>query len=176
MLKVSLKNQPPENILPWLTYVELLTEKLYNQAGNTSMSVLNQSQTTATWWDRYVLKLDFEAVFHREIVTSAWEKPCWYARTIIPMTTYKSHKLLFDKLRFESLGKLIFGNNKIKRESLEYYSINKQDIEFQWLTRDLYKESEILWVRRSVFYLPTNAKFYLVEILLPDLEKYTCQN
>ena len=75
MLKVSLKNQPPENILPWLTYVELLTKKLYNQAGNTSMSVLNQCLTTATWWDRYVLKLDFEAVFHRDIVIQSFHWP-----------------------------------------------------------------------------------------------------
>ena len=89
---------PPRNLLPWLTYVDFLTKKLYDKSGHTSLSVLEQRWDTVSWWDRYVLGLDFGLILHRDIVTSAWGEPCWYARTVIPLATYQADSALFDRL------------------------------------------------------------------------------
>ncbi|MDP3704636.1 MAG: chorismate lyase [Legionellaceae bacterium] len=166
---------PPRKLLPWLTYVDFLTKKLYEKSGHTSLSVLSQGWGMASWWDRHVLGLDFGQVFHRDIVTSAWDESCWYARTVIPLATYQADSTLFDRLKTETLGALIFEGTKIKRVSLVHYPINKQMIEFQWLTTTMYGDSDILWVRSSAFTLASGDLFYLIEILLPGLETYLCQ-
>lgn len=169
---IKTANTPSKEILPWLTYVDLLTEKLYKKSGETKLLVLQERYMPANWWDRYVLKLGVGMVFCREIVTSAWGEPCWYARTIIPSSTLEANSALFARLKKETLGELIFGDNNIQRESLSYYSISKKDIEFYWLEKDLCKTADFLWVRLSEFTLKNKDPFYLVEILLPGLERY----
>lgn len=165
---------PSRELLPWLTYVDFLTKKLYEKSGHTSLSVLDQRWNTANWWDRYVLGLDFDQVFHREIVTSAWDVPCWYARTIIPLATYQADSVLFERLKTETLGTLIFEGTQIQRVSLVHYPINKQSIEYHWLTAATIHDAETLWVRLSTFTLASQVHFYLLEILLPGLETYLC--
>lgn len=175
---------PSRELLAWLTCVDFLTKKLYDRSGHTHLVVLDQSWGMANWWDRYVLNLDFGQVMHREIVTLAWDDPCWYARTIIPVAMYQAQHRLFDRLNTETLGALIFEGTQLQRIALVYYPIDKRAIEYHWLTEAMHREAETLWVRRSTFRLAdlpvpddvvvSHAEFYLVEVLLPGLEKYIC--
>lgn len=171
-------NQAPDNLLPWLTFVGFITKKLHAKSGNTNLSVLSQRWDSTHWWDRHVLNLDFGRVMYREIVTCAWDKPCWYARTILPLATYQANPQLFDRLQTQTLGDLIFNGADIKRVALRHYPINRHSIEYHWLTDSMgHVDTNVLWVRLSTLALINQIdkpEFYLVEILLPGLETYLC--
>lgn len=163
--------QPGESLKPWLTYTQMLTSRLYAVSKSADLQVLSNNFIMPTWWDKYILKTDSPEVFVREITISAYTVPCWFARTIIPSTIYKKHEQLFLKLNEVSLGELIFGNYGIRRQQLNYYCINKLNIEYHWLPKNVYTGSDDLWMRLSEFAVGEDV-FYLAEIFLPGLEKY----
>lgn len=160
---------PPANILPWLAYTHSLTEKLNALTGNTRLDVLHQSWDKPNAWDLHVLSLDCDQVMHREIAMRSFDSVCWYARTILPLSTYQSNKVLFDRLQNESLGELIFKSQQIERLSLTHYAISPESIEYTWLNKNLHEDAPILWVRLSEFQVNHDSSFYLLEILLPGL-------
>ncbi len=168
---VTMKRKPPKKLLPWLHYVDFLTDKLKSEAGDARLEVLSQRWASANWWDKHALKVQDVQVMHREIVMWAFEKPCWYARSIIPISTYEADTALFDRLRKESLGHLIFNGSMIKRHGMVIYPINDQSIEYYWLTDSMRQEASELWVRLSEFMVHDRWPFFLLEILLPGLEK-----
>lgn len=172
MQPIGLPLTPPAYLLPWLTYVKFLTEKLQTIAGDATLEVINQHWERPTWWDCYVLQLTETSVLHREILMHAHQQPCWYARTIIPESTYQADVKLFDRLNRESLGNLIFQGNKIQRASICHYAIDAKAIEYHWLTQSMHQQASVLWARLSEFQLKTKDSFFLIEILLPGLEQY----
>lgn len=167
----SLNCKPPQYLQSWLTYTKMLTKKLYSKSQDTSLNVLQNGIIQPTWWDKYTLGITDDVIFNREITISAHSIPCWYARTIIPINTFYNHKKLFSRLDTESLGDLIFGNNNIKRNQLKYYCIGEENIEYHWLANSIYNDSTNLWTRLSEFEI-LHDNFYLLEIFLPELEKY----
>lgn len=163
---------PPQYLLPWLTCTTYLTEKLFSRSGNTRLQVCQQIWESANDWDKQNLALKDERVLHRDIVTYAWDHACWFARSILPEATYQAHEDLFARLNHEPLGNLIFHAQDIQRLSLRTYSITSQAPESTWLPHALRSEQG-LWLRLSVFQVKEAERFYLVEILLPDLERYS---
>jgi len=162
----------PASLLPWLTYQHSLTERLTARAGNTHLDVLDQRWESPDWWDKQVLNTKDSTVLHREIVMWASGEPCWYARTIIPQETYIANSELFDRLKKESLGVLIFTESVIKRTSLFHYAIDDKSIEYHWLNKTLSCKATTLWVRMSVFTIHNELNFYLIEIMLPGLMRF----
>ena len=163
----------PKWLLPWITYTQFLTKRLEAITGNTRIAVINEGIISSRWWDRYKLHIGFEPVFVREIIAYAHTDKCWYAQTIIPNTTYTKHYNLFSELGTITLGDLIFGDYQITRNSLTIYEINHSNIEFYFLDKSLLNTSKQLWARISEFLVKQEDKFYLLEIFLPDLEKYS---
>lgn len=163
---------PPKMLLPWLVYQQSLTKKLKIAAGDARMDVLSQREETSDAWDLYKLKLKHTPVVHREILMWAFDSPCWYARTIIPSSTQQAHAALFDRLKAEPLGQLIFNGTAIKRASLIHYAISSQSMEYQWLNESMHQGESRLWVRLSEFTVKPHHPFFLVEILLPGLLRY----
>jgi chorismate--pyruvate lyase len=172
-LFLPVNGQLPSALLPWVTHQQSLTERLQAKAKQTRLQVLGQRWGVSNWWDKYVLNLDCESVLHREILMWAGQDACWYARTIIPKATYLEDTLFFDRLENESLGALIFNEAKIKRVSMTYYPIGEQSIEYHWLDQSLHCSAEVLWVRMSSFTFNGSSPFFLIEILLPALERFS---
>ncbi len=162
--------QPPSNLSSWLTCDNSLTNKLKAVTGNAKLQVLDQRWVFPDWWDKNVLKVTVEAVFHREIIMWSKKHACWFARTIIPYESYQTDAQFFNRLETESLNELIYNNPQVKRTSLLNYSINAQSLEYHWLDEPLHQNAESLWVRLSTFTLHNGFHFYLVEIFLPGLE------
>ena len=160
---------PPATIIPWLAYTRSLTEKLNALTGDARLDVLHQSWDKPNSWDKKVLFLDCDQVMHREIAMWSLDSVCWYARTILPISTYQSNKALFERLQNESLGQLIFNSQQIERLSLTHYAISPDSIEYSWLNSNFHEDAPILWVRLSEFQVNHDSSFYLVEILLPGL-------
>lgn len=163
---------PPQHLLPWLTYTGYLTEHLYAKSGHTALQIVQQIWEPSNAWDHQRLGLASQQVLHRDIVICAWERPCWFARTILPESTYQAHVNLFDRLNVEPLGNLIFHTQSIQRLSFEYYPVTSTCLEYTWLPETIDTQQQDLWVRLSTFQVEFAERFYLVEILLPDLEQY----
>ena len=167
---LSNEQKPPEKLLPWLTYVHFLTDKLKSATGDARLEVLRQEWVKRNWWDKHTLGIQDELVLHREILMWSQANLCWYARTIIPESTYKTNTDLFDRLRKESLGHLIFQGSVIHRQQMYYYSITQDRIEYHWLNDVMHQHTKELWVRLSEFSVQEKGSFFLTEILLPGLE------
>lgn len=163
---------PPPYLVPWMACQASLTEKLTFVAGQAKIEVLAQHWRLADWWDQHVFRLPRQVVYHREIVMRSHDRPCWYARTIIPEKTYHASAPLFDRLKTESLGRLIFNENIIKRVQLMAYPVTKESIEYYWLKSCWIAGETVLWARLSTLMIDVYP-FFLVEILLPGLEGYT---
>lgn len=163
---------PPPHLLPWVTYTGYMSEQLRAKSGQAILQVLQQTWEPANTWDQQILSISAEQVLHRDIAMLAWEQPCWFARTILPETTYQEHLALFQRLEHEPLGNLIFHTQSIKRLELRYYPITTQSPEYSWLPKTIDTHQQELWLRLSVFQVQNAELFYLVEILLPALEQY----
>ncbi len=169
---------PPQHLLPWLTCRTNLTEQLHAKSGDTALHVIQQTWEPANAWDRQMLSLEPGQVLHRDIVMRAWQQPCWFARTILPEKTYQAHLSIFERLKHESLGNLIFQTPSIQRLALRHYAIEPSSPEYTWLSASTQVDAQQLWARLSEFLVRDGAEdhdvtlFYLVEILLPHLEQY----
>ncbi|WED44127.1 chorismate--pyruvate lyase family protein [Legionella cardiaca] len=162
-------SSPPKVLLPWLKHEFSLTDKLKNEVGDASLTILNQQWKNPSWWDKFALGISTSSVMHREIIMSAHGTPCWYARTIIPDSCYQKNFLFFNRLNQESLGVIIFNTPQVKRNLMLQYAINASSLEYYWLPHlPMLTESKDLWSRLSIFSLQENVFFYLVEIFLPD--------
>jgi chorismate--pyruvate lyase len=167
---LPIQGNVPKKLLPWLSYVDFLTAKLKTEVGDARLEVLDQRWASVGWWEQFILQIKDERVLQREILMWAFDQPCWYARTIIPATTYQADQTLFERLRKESLGHLIFNGTSIKRHQKINYLINQESIEYHWLNEHMHQQRQELWVRLSEFLLHDTWSFFLVEILLPGLE------
>lgn len=163
---------PPEVLLPWLTWERSLTHKLPGAAGDARLDVLSQEWGEADVWDQARLNLSQGLVMHRNIVMWAFDSPCWYARTIVPKATYEWNENTFLRLETEPLGSLIFGGTDIKRNFLMHYAVSSSSIEYAWLQPWMHQEAPVIWVRLSEFQMKQGGVFFLVELLLPGLMEY----
>lgn len=170
---LKLERKPSSALLPWLTYQNSLTERLQAKAGNTYLDVLGQDWHAPTIWEKEVLSISDKSVFCREIVMQAFTTPCWYARTIIPQSSYEAGIDIFVRLKNESLGLLIFSEVRIKRVSLMHYPIDTQCMEYYWLDETMHAGSKLLWARLSVFLIDETFPFCLIEIMLPGIMRYS---
>ena len=180
----NVQSEPPKFLLPWINCDTFLTEKLKNKAGDARLQVLTHCWDEANEWDMKSLSIPKDPLIRREILMWAWDDICWYARTLIPSSTYHANPLLFDRLQNESLGNLIFHTTKIHRLHRVVYPIHKTSFEYSWLTERMRADADVLWVRRTTFgvqdsapaetmnEIPYSFSFFLVEIFLPGLSRY----
>jgi chorismate lyase len=163
----------PVKLNPWICHQASLTEKLRQIAGEAVVQVISQGWTNPGIWDTQVLHGSDRRIWCREIIMSANAVSCWYARSVFPEATYAAHPAFFEQLKRVSLGELIFNSPAIQRESMIDYAIDGNALEYQWLPDSIKPDpAQRLWLRRSTFTMDRAAPFYLMELFLPDLERY----
>lgn len=170
---LSKQKLPPEKLLPWLTYTGIMTEKLSAITGESDLKVLRQQRIACSSWEHEMLIINEPEVISRDICISSKEIIYWYARTIIPLSTYNNHSDFFCRLTNESLGKIVFDDDRVYRQSLTFYPINNMNNEFHWFKFSNDLQQQTLWVRRSHFIMDDKTSFHLLEILLPALLRLT---
>lgn len=160
----------PQALMPWLMQQTSLMQQLKRLAGDAQLIVLKQQWQSPSWWDKYALGLEPQVnkLFQREVLISAHNRPCWYARTLIPEHSFQKKLAFFTRLQEKSLGELIFNEPSVARLQHLHYAIDKHCLEYYWLPEALVKADMLFWVRVAVFTLD-NLPFYLIEILLPEL-------
>ena len=164
----------PARLVPWVMCQTSLTERLRSHAHEVRLQIIEQGFGPPNIWDKNVLQMKNVAVFHRDIVLWAGDEACWYARTIIPDTSYQAQDAFFNRLQKEPLGALIFDNPHVVRIHRVDYPIDKRSLEYHWVMNVMAVNAELptmLWTRLSV-YTYDEVPFYLVEIFLPAVEKY----
>jgi chorismate--pyruvate lyase len=106
-------------------------------------------------------------VFHRHVFLRDGDTADIFARTIMPMTTYRTMRQRFDGLGNRSLGEMLFKDPSIKRGPIEVALCQPQHGLFQWATAHLSNKPKAMWGRRSCFFI--EDKMILVnEIFLPS--------
>ncbi len=158
-------NSLPTEKFEWLSYTDVLTERLRKQSAQVEMTVLSHEWVPSNWWERSVLHLNTDLI-RRDILMQAEGKPRWFARTIIPKITYALDPAFFDRLYNEPLGKLIFNESRVVRHMIHSYGIDNRHLEFYWLNRDWFKNSDGIWMRLSFLEFMQAAPFYLAEIFI----------
>ena len=161
--------QPSNSLLEWLNCESFLTEKLKSLTGDATLRLLSQSLVKTSDWEHMILGVDDPFVLRREILMSSNKIPCWYARTVLPNSTYTANVDLFARLKHETLGHLIFSDAQITRASIKKYSITESCTEFSWLVPFLGQLPGALWMRRSTFHIHKTWPFFLMELYLPGL-------
>lgn len=163
------KENPPQTLLTWLEHASSLTNKLKDKLGEAKLLLLNQEVIPNAWWLKHYLGVNSVSVISREILMLSHELPYWYARTFIPIETYRANKAMFDELSHKTMGALIFGDYGVKRIDAKAYCVDKLAFEYQWAKKFVPFEVETLWVRLATYEVCDNHLFYLCEVLLPTL-------
>ena len=164
-------HKAPTAIEPWLSYDKPLTDKLRELSGDAEIELLSQGWIFSKWWDKYALDLK-EKLFQREIFMKSQGEICWYARTIIPSSTYALEPTFFNRLENESIRNLIFNEPKVKITKRIIYPIDELAIEFHWVKKYLTTINGDFWVRLAEFSFQNKNSFYLMEILFPKLQEF----
>ncbi len=163
------KSNESEFLAEWRDHAGSLTDKLNAVSGSTELNVVLQDWTYTNWWERYFLKIKENNVFLREIIMKSSGVEYWYARTVIPQKCHDENKDFFKRLEQESIRNLIFGEDSVKRLNMICYPIGSENIEYHWINKYITVSGGSLWVRLAE-YSRNNSSFYLIEILLPELE------
>ena len=160
----------------WLYHEKSMTNKLKNYSNEVKLEIIKHVWEQTNAWDNQTLGLVFNTnVLHREILMWAGINPCWYARTILPQSTYEANDAPFKRLKTEALGDIIWTSPRFKRSDMKHYTITPESPEYAWLTPLMHEEEKTLWVRLSTFLYDQQHPFYLTEILLPGLSRATVQ-
>lgn len=161
--------QEPPFLFDWLRNQNPMTDKLASAKGSAHLKVLSQNWVQSSWWANHLFETKEEKVFQREIMMQCGDKDYWYARTLIPQSSYDLNPDFFRRLETESLRNLIFEEREVHRLQLIHYPVNQQCIEYHWVRNYIETINSNLWVRFAEFSY-RDSVFYLIEILLPDLE------
>lgn len=162
--------EEPSKLRPWLHHSHSLTDKLRELKGSVELTVLSQEWSPPSWWDQYILAIRDSLVFQRTILMKSQQIAYWFARSIIPKSSYDLDVAFFKRLERESIRNLIFESDEVHRSHFTIYPIDSQSIEFQWVNQYLPDLEGPLWVRFAHYSYRQKASFYLLEILLPSLE------
>lgn len=146
----------------WLISQQSLMDELARQAGEARLSVIRHDEGVSS---------DF--IWQREIVVSANQEPCWFARTVAQERCYENCIDFFEQLRTKKLGDLIYNANEVFRETIVHFPISECSAPYQWLPDSIKPvSSQVLWMRASHFVLREQYAFDLFEIYLPALLRY----
>ena len=163
----------PYDLREWLTDSGSLTKRLQSvseQAVN--VELLHYDWHTALPEESLFLQQPLRRIqLEREVLLCDGDRPEIYARTIIPQSTYQVLPSRFDNLGTKPLGQMLFDEPTLSRSDIEVACLTSQHWLYQLATEWLDIRPDILWARRSCFYLNGNPVL-VCEIFLPS-EKWS---
>lgn len=158
----------PLSLFEWLSMTQAITPQLALRQNEVRMEKLVQAWVEPNWWEVHVIN-QHQPLIRRDILMWAEAQPCWFARTMIPESTYQRAPEFFDRLQQEPLANLIFNEPRVERLRLHSYGIDKMNLEYHWLQPMWRQSHTALWMRLSRFMFEQKMPFYLAEIFLPGL-------
>lgn len=162
----------PQSLASWLTDTGSLTRRLQqtNQHGF-AVDLLGNSWIKPLTDESLRLNLGLaEISFQREVRLMDGDRANVYARTIVPLKTYKAMPYRFNQLGNKPLGEVLFTDPSVRRGAIEVACLRPG----QWLYEMAVLEENIrpaqLWARRSQFFIQ-DKPLLVNEIFLPAIEQ-----
>lgn len=163
-------SKPEPNLAKWLFDSSSLTSRLIEAcSGKFSVQVLNEG------WERPMLN---EArCLHMRPSSYAWirqvhllcdEQPWVFARTVIPPHTLRGKQRRLARLGKKPLGAVLFADKSMQRAEMEIARILPGQQLFNVATHHLANAEQVIWGRRSVFFLGRRP-LLVSEMFLPAI-------
>ena len=162
------QDSPPRDLSDWLFNQDSLTKRLVAaSAGEFQVQVLAQGFARPRPSEQRALNLpERQVALIRTVLLLGCGQPWVFARSIIPLTTLRGPYRFLRHLGSQPLGELLFSDPTMRRGDFELLRCKADELDDTASALPVPGPDEILWGRRSVFYL--NHKPLLVgEIFLP---------
>lgn len=158
------------DLATWLFDSSSLTERLVSAcSGSFSVQVLNQGWAHAMLNESRSLKMRLSSrALVREVHLLCDDQPWVFARTVIPPHTLRGKQRRLAKLGKKPLGAVLFADKTMQRSEMEIARITPGQQLYQLATHHLHQPEEVIWGRRSVFYLNKHP-LMVSEIFLPQI-------
>ncbi|PCJ29680.1 MAG: hypothetical protein COA90_11305 [Gammaproteobacteria bacterium] len=164
------KHNMPAELAPWLTATGSLTRRLekHNQHDFSVQLLGNSSMRPLPDECLHLSIPTSQMAYQREVRLMDGDRANVYARTVIPLATFNAMKHRFNKLGTRPLAEVLFTDPTVQRGPIEIALLSEGQWLYEMAVLDEDYRPEVLWARRSKFYL--SGKVLLVnEIFLPTL-------
>ena len=148
------KETIPARIRPWLLADDSMTEHLRAaQEGKVWIDLRFQEWQMPDTEEQQGLDIvaDMPAMI-REVDIYCGDTAVVFGRTVLPEITLENHAGL-KSLGTKSLGDFLFANPNLRRTRFEIAPLKKSDFSYQRACATNLVQDEIVWARRSIFYL-----------------------
>ena len=159
----TLSMEPPSVMEGWLKTSASITEKARGVCHEVRLQVLVERWET----------IKYNKNFVRKVLIFCYEKPAWYAQTLIPKETYQRREEQFKHLQNQAIGKILFNDPNIVRQHFVYAYLTPHNEDFHQAIQyyNMYGNSSILlsglWARKSIF-LIDGQPLSIMEIFFPN--------
>ena len=160
----------PETVASWIYDPGSLTRRLQHTCnGHFRVEVIAQYRGRPLLNEATRLRVHADqAALIREVYLFCGNSPWVYARTIIPHTTLTGRQRYLAHLGNRPLGAALFADATMRRDEVEVACMQPMHRLFDTATAGLEEAPEMIWGRRSVFYV--GGKPLLVnEVFLPPV-------
>ncbi len=159
------------SLLSWLLESGSLTAKLKAHCRHFRVAVLGQKVEPCHPKEANEAILAGEPVLVREVLLYCDEKPQVFARSLLPLSMLTGEEQRLAHLGEEPLGQVIFNDPSLVRKHIEVSSFNEQSPVVQLCQTLKLPRQQVLWGRRSLFYLH-NKPLLVAEVFLPNAFAY----
>lgn len=161
----------PRNLASWLTDTGSLTRRLqqHNQHGF-AVDLLGNSWIKPLMDESLKLNIRLAQLsFQREVRLMDGDRANVYARTIVPLATYKAMPYRFNQLGNKPLGEVLFTDPSVERGEIEVARLLPGQWLYEMAVLEEDERPDELWARRSQFFIK-GKPLLINEIFLPALE------
>jgi len=166
------KNLAPKPLQHWLTDRESLTKAIIQTCPQKfSVRVLDESWQQPTYNEARKLQMKPNTLAYVRQVHLFCGDTAWvYARTVIPQPSLRGELQKLTKLGTQPLAAVLFANKHVQRGELETTQLSKQHASYKTALTFSKKSAELIWGRRSLFFVANNP-LMVSEIFLPEIPK-----
>ena len=156
----------PFAVRSWLFDASSLTARLIRySSGNFHVELLSQEIRRPTWDEAKVLNIaNSQFALIRQVRLCCNNKAVVYARTVIPLSTLTGAERSYANLGNRPLGAMLFADQSMRREEVMVTQLSPESL----LYKEIGTQDEVIWGRRSVFYVG-DKPLLVSEYYLPDL-------
>jgi chorismate lyase len=165
------KSQISANLYRWLFDSTSLTQRLQTHCQQQFfVEVLEETWENPLAAEKQALQLSTSLPARiRHVYLHCREQTWVFARTVIPTTTLVGAYRDLETLGTQPLGEILFSFHALQRTDIEVACLSPAHRLYQLASVDLQPKPEILWARRSIFYLPEDKPLLVHEVFLPNM-------